>query len=72
MMSEINAEPEPFDFQVERSALIVVDMQNAYASKGGYLDLAGFDVSGAPSVNDNVLAAIDIARFAASCRIARW
>ena len=62
MMSEINAEPEPFGFQVERSALIVVDMQNAYASKGGYLDLAGFDVSGAPSVIDNVLAAIDVAR----------
>ena len=31
------------------TALIVVDMQNAYASPGGYLDLAGFDVSGAPA-----------------------
>ena len=61
-MTAIKADPEPFDFQVERSALIVVDMQNAYASKGGYLDLAGFDVSGAPAVIDNVLAAIEIAR----------
>jgi ureidoacrylate peracid hydrolase len=61
-MKEIRAEPEPIDFQVERSALIVVDVQNAYASKGGYLDLAGFDVSGAPAVIDNILAAIEIAR----------
>ena len=29
------------------TALIIVDMQNAYASPGGYLDLAGFDISGA-------------------------
>ena len=29
---------------VEETAVIVVDMQNAYASAGGYLDLAGFDV----------------------------
>jgi ureidoacrylate peracid hydrolase len=61
-MTAINADPEPLDFQVERSALIVVDMQNAYASKGGYLDLAGFDVSGATVVIDNVLAAIEVAR----------
>jgi ureidoacrylate peracid hydrolase len=61
-MSIIKSDPEPFEFQLERSALIVVDMQNAYASKGGYLDLAGFDLSGAPAVIDNVQAAIDIAR----------
>ena len=61
-MNTIKADPDPFEFQVERSALIVVDMQNAYASKGGYLDLAGFDVSGAPAVIDNVQAAIEIAR----------
>ena len=61
-MTAINADPEPLDFQVERSVLIVVDMQNAYASKGGYLDLAGFDVSGATAVIDNVLAAIEVAR----------
>ena len=61
-MSVIKADPEPLDFQAERSALIVVDMQNAYASKGGYLDLAGFDVSGAPAVIENVVAAIEIAR----------
>jgi ureidoacrylate peracid hydrolase len=61
-MNVIAADPEPFEFQLARSALIVVDMQNAYASKGGYLDHAGFDVSGAPAVIENVVAAIEIAR----------
>ena len=39
------ARPEPIAFDADTTALIVVDMQNAYATKGGYLDLAGFDVS---------------------------
>ena len=30
-----------------KCALLVIDMQNAYASPGGYIDLAGFDISGA-------------------------
>ncbi len=39
------ARPEAIALPPAQSALIVVDMQNAYASPGGYLDLAGFDVS---------------------------
>ncbi|MEP1552910.1 MAG: pyrimidine utilization protein B, partial [Paraglaciecola sp.] len=39
------AKPEPLAFDVTETALIVVDMQNAYASKNGYLDKAGFDIS---------------------------
>lgn len=46
----IPARPEPFTIQPSQSALIVVDMQNAFASKGGYLDLYGVDISGAPAV----------------------
>ena len=40
--------------------MIVVDMQNAFASKGGMFDLAGFDISGAApaiAVNRRLLAA---------------
>ena len=37
------ARPEPIAFDPAATALIVVDVQNAYASPGGYLDLAGFD-----------------------------
>ncbi|EYC50283.1 amidohydrolase [Hylemonella gracilis str. Niagara R] len=41
------ARPEPLLLQAANTALIVVDMQNAYASLGGYVDSAGFDISGA-------------------------
>ena len=41
------ARPEPLRVSVEETAIVVIDMQNAYASQGGYVDLAGFDISGA-------------------------
>lgn len=59
-MIRIPAEPEPLDIDPARSAVIVVDMQNAFASKGGMLELAGMDISGADEVveaNHRVLAA---------------
>ena len=44
------------------TALIVVDMQNAYASSGGYIDIQGFDVSGARHVIEQILRVIATAR----------
>jgi len=58
------ARPEPLSVDAARSALIVVDMQNAYASPGGYLDLAGFDISGAAPAIENIGRAIAAARAA--------
>jgi len=58
------ARPEPIAVGVARTAVIVIDMQNAYASPGGYLDLAGFDIAGAPAVIRNSKAVLDIARAA--------
>ena len=58
------ARPEPLAFLAQESAMIVVDMQNAYASKGGYVDTAGFDISGAQGVIDNVVRAVTAARAA--------
>lgn len=40
MMTTLTARPEAITFDPQQSALIVVDMQNAYATPGGYLDLA--------------------------------
>lgn len=63
-MTTLNARPEAITFDAQRSALIVVDMQNAYASKGGYLDLAGFDVSATRPVIENIKTAVAAAREA--------
>ena len=58
------ARPEPIAFAPEATALIVVDMQNAYATRGGYLDLAGFDVSQTGPVIGRIAAAVAAARAA--------
>lgn len=46
----LKARPEDIAIDLAACAVIVVDMQNAYLSKGGYLDLAGFDRDGAEDV----------------------
>jgi ureidoacrylate peracid hydrolase len=61
---ELSARPEPLNMLASNSALIVVDMQNAYATVGGYVDMAGFDISGAQSVIGNIAHAIESARRA--------
>jgi ureidoacrylate peracid hydrolase len=58
------ARPEPIAVSVQATAVIVVDMQNAYASPGGYLDLAGFDIAGAAGVIENTKSVLDVARAA--------
>jgi ureidoacrylate peracid hydrolase len=58
------ARPEPLTVSVSQTAVIVVDMQNAYASPGGYLDLAGFDISGAAKVIENTKGVLEVARSA--------
>ncbi|HDS4348901.1 pyrimidine utilization protein B [Klebsiella aerogenes] len=63
-MITLSARPESLTFAPQHSALIVVDMQNAYASQGGYLDLAGFDVSATRPVIDNINLAVAAARAA--------
>jgi ureidoacrylate peracid hydrolase len=58
------ARPEPLGLDPATTAVVVIDMQNAYASKGGYLDLAGFDISGAPAVIRNIAGVLETARGA--------
>jgi ureidoacrylate peracid hydrolase len=45
-IATITAEPEPIQIDVLKTAVIVVDMQNAFVKRGGYFDLAGYDLSG--------------------------
>ena len=58
------ARPEPLQIDPATTAVIVIDMQNAYASPGGYLDLAGFDISGAARVIANTRGVLEVARAA--------
>src|SRR3978361_1529797 len=58
------ARPESLPINPRETALIVVDMQNAYASPGGYLDLAGFDIEGSGAVIERIALAIAAARRA--------
>lgn len=53
-MLALEARPEPVCIVPAQTAVIVVDMQNAFASAGGMFDLAGFDISGAaPAIEAN-------------------
>ena len=61
-MPRLDTRPEPIEVDFERSAVVVVDMQNAFASKGGTLDIAGTDLSGAPAVVRVIRAVLDAAR----------
>jgi ureidoacrylate peracid hydrolase len=63
-MITLDARPDSLRFDPAHSALIVVDMQNAYATKGGYLDLAGFDVSATAPVIEKIQTAVAAAREA--------
>jgi len=58
------ARPEPIRLNPAETAMIIVDMQNAYASPGGYLDIAGFDIAGCEKVIQRAVVAADAARAA--------
>ncbi len=49
-MVMLDAKPEPIAMDPARSAVIVVDMENDFAAKGGMFDRAGVDISGAQKV----------------------
>jgi ureidoacrylate peracid hydrolase len=63
-MPKLNTKPQPIEVSLAKSALVLVDMQNAFASKGGMLDIAGIDISDARRVVGVIRAVLDSARFA--------
>ena len=62
---DLPAAPEALSLDLDRTALVVVDMQNAFASKGGMLDLAGIDVSPSADVIANTAMVLEAARRSA-------
>jgi ureidoacrylate peracid hydrolase len=56
--------PKPIEVDLARAAVVVVDMQNAFASKGGMFDLSGMDIRGAQSVIHITKSVLDASRAA--------
>ena len=63
-MVKLDSKPGPVEVELAKSAVVVVDMQNAFASKGGTLDIAGADISDASRVVRSVKTVLDAARKA--------
>jgi len=61
-MPKLQAKPEPVDVDLAKAAVVVVDMQNAFASKKGLIDIAGYDISGAPQVVSTIAGILGAAR----------
>lgn len=59
----VQAKPEPIKLDIERTALIVVDMQNAFCKKGGMFDTLGrFDEAKAKRVIETDKKVIEASR----------
>jgi len=63
-MVTLPARPEAIRVAADETAVVVIDMQNAYASLGGYVDLAGFDIAGAAGTIEKIAGVLDVARSA--------
>jgi ureidoacrylate peracid hydrolase len=59
---QLNALPEPLFIDSARTAVIVVDMQNAFVKQGGYFDAVGVDVSRTQKIIPACRRIIDCAR----------
>jgi ureidoacrylate peracid hydrolase len=60
--------PDPIEIDLHRTAVIVVDMQNAFVSKGGMFDVSGMDISAAGSIIERNKDIVNTARRA-GCKI---
>lgn len=62
--TEIDARPEPITIDLNKTAVLVIDMQNDFGADGGMFERAGIDISGIRAVVPNVQAALAAARAA--------
>jgi ureidoacrylate peracid hydrolase len=60
----LKTRPESLEIDLARTAVVVVDMQNAFASPGGLLDRADVDISGAETVVSRIGGLLEAARNA--------
>lgn len=61
---KIDARPHSAQWRSSETALVVVDMQNAFLKPGGYFDIVGYDLTYAPKTIAMVKLAVDAAHKA--------
>ncbi len=64
----LQAEPEPLEIDLQKTAVIVIDMQNTFVNKGGLFDLRGYDLSRAQRVIEPIKEITGAAR-AKGCKV---
>ena len=62
----LRADPESIEIDSLRTAIMVIDMQNAFCSKGGMFDLWGNDISGSQRIIKPIQRIIGIAHLKGS------
>ena len=67
-MVNLEAVPFPIELDLNRTAVIVVDMQNCFVSNGGMFDLLGHDVASVQVIIEPIKAVTRAAR-AAGCKV---
>jgi len=58
----LHAEPQSLEIDRQRTAVLVIDMQNAFVSKGGMYELRGIDISGCQKIIEPIRQVIKAAR----------
>jgi ureidoacrylate peracid hydrolase len=61
-ITRLEADPEPIKIDIAKTAILVVDMQNAFMSRGGYFDLIGMDISAIQKIVEPCRKIIHVAR----------
>src|SRR5215471_7963930 len=61
---KVQATPEPITIDPARTAVIVIDMQNDFGTKGGMFDLAGVDIAPIQKVVEPISRVLESARGA--------
>ena len=58
----VAARPSPVEISLDRAAVVVVDMQNDFASPSGMFDRAGIDIRGIRAIVEPIARVLDAAR----------
>jgi hypothetical protein len=69
----LDAKPEAITLDPATTAVVVVDMQNDFGSKGGMFDRAGIDITGIQkTVGPTVKVLVAAARWGSRSSTSRW